>query len=131
MPDATATWAVIGPHAWVVSAPGAPVAMMTPDENVLPVVSTARRVSPGPAVNLYQTLLFVSGAPHSLVHLRVVRVGCRSRRVERGRMNGNAETTVAPLIKSLGGGVAADAVPTKPPRPNATATHAERRENSP
>src|SRR5690242_7117685 len=52
-----------GAHATVVSLPGVPVAMMTPDENVLPVVSTTNGRFVCAPVNLYQTLLFVTGAP--------------------------------------------------------------------
>ena len=123
MPDVGAISELTGPHASRSNELGVPSAIITPEEKSLPVVSTASRVSLGPAVNLNQTLLFVAGAPHvassaasfaSVVALVVSSV------VE----NGSADTTVAPPMRSFAGRVTAAAVPTKLVVANTTVTHA-------
>src|SRR5436305_767580 len=70
--------------------------------------SNRRSVCPAVAVSLYQTLLFVAGAPHDAFT-------CASSAsvvapvVSRVELNGNALTSVAPLRPSFDGGAAADA----------------------
>src|SRR6266576_5818400 len=88
--------------------------MRTPEEKSLPVVSTASDVALLPAVNLYQTLLFVCGAPQLWFACASV-ASVVAALVSTVSVNGRDETSVAPPILSLDGGLAAPAVAANPP----------------
>src|SRR5690349_12434431 len=82
--------------------------MMAPAEKLLALTSTARCVTPAPAVTLYQTLLCVTGAPQ-LLFTCASSASVVAPVVSTLSLNGSDVTTVAPALVSLGGGAAAEA----------------------